>query len=120
MFAILFMIANFFATLFLVIALIGNIQSHKLQINMQMILSILISISFIFLITCIGLLHPLFFAFWGMLTAGSLLFLFRADNQDWAYNILLAITTWAFWPQMVAFISFQMMFVEQTEPSEKD
>ena len=119
MFEILFIIAHFFATLLLSMSLIGSIQNHKLKINSQIILSMLISLGFVFLVVSFGLLHPLFFAFWGLITAGTLIYMFPT-SEGWGYNIVLAIVSWMFWPQTVAFMVFNLMFVDPILPGDDD
>lgn len=111
MITILFIVAQFFATLVLLMTVFGNIRLHNIRLTGQILLSMIVSIAFVVLITLISLAHPWIYAFYGVACAGSMLFAMQHDTSTIAYSVLFSLVCVLFWSQMVALMIFNLMFV---------
>jgi len=111
MISILFMVVQFFATLFLFFAMLGSIRINKVEVNGGLIPSMLIHFAFIFIAVAISLSHPGFFLLYGVITVASMLWYFRPAAGGVGYGLLFGLTTFAFWPQVVAMCIFSLMHV---------
>jgi hypothetical protein len=119
MISLLYVIANFFASLFLLIAILGSIQANKTKIDIQLVLSVLIGFCSIFLAVGFGMIYPLWSLIWGFLVAGGLIMMFKPEKQPFSYNLMLGMVSWLFWSQMLVFLIFTM-FVEREDVRTED
>jgi hypothetical protein len=110
---ILFMTLNGFAALVLLLSMVGYISRYQLKLDMPMILSMLTSFTFISLAVMISLFHPLFFAFYAVVMAGSMLFLFRPLQYGIGFTTCFALVCAMFWSETIAWIIFVNMFVTE-------
>jgi hypothetical protein len=120
MIPILFMIANAFAALVLLLTMIGCISQHQLKLDVSMGLSMAVSFGFIFLVVMISLLHPLFFLFYAAILVAAVLFLFRPAEHGFWFAVCFTLVCGLFWSEMVAWFIFVHMFGPQGEDEPRD
>lgn len=112
---VLFIIAQFFALLALLLTIFGSAKMHNIVFDINILLSIAVSIMFIVLITIISIHHPWVYIFYGISCAGSMLFMMQHDKSNIGYSIFFAVICLLFWAQMLALMIFNLMFVAPRE-----
>jgi len=112
---VLFIVAQFFATLLLLMTIFGTAKNNNIKIDSSVMLSMMVSLTFIVLITLLSLAHPWIYLFYGLACAGSALFLMRQGLTSIGYAIVFAAMCFLFWGQMIALLIFDLMFVVPQE-----
>jgi hypothetical protein len=120
MLIISFVVANIFASLILMLTMIGSIAAQKIKMDIATILSIMIS--YVFIAICVGLsiMHPWVFLLYAVSITGTMLFWIRPAKEEFLFASILTIACFFFWSEMIALMIFNMLFVKPMDENEGD
>jgi hypothetical protein len=115
MLAVIFIVANVFASLFLLLTMFGSIQTRQIKVDAAAIASIAISYVFIGICVMMSIAHPLLFLCYGVCVAGMLLMFLRPDKEEIGLAALTVLFGFLFWPETIALIIFNRLFTPKED-----
>lgn len=120
MLSVIFIVANIFASLILLLTMLGSIHSRKIKLDAATLASLAISYVFIGLCVALSVMHPLLFLIYGGGMAAMFLVFLRPDREDMGLAILTTLAGFLFWPQMTALLIFNRLFTPKEENESRD
>lgn len=110
MLVITYIVANIFASLFLLLTMIGSIAAKQIHLDIATVLSIIISYVFIGICISLSIAHPWLFLLYGFGTAGIMLLFLRPEREEIGIATITIIASFLFWPEMIALMIFNSLF----------
>jgi hypothetical protein len=117
MLAVIYIVANIFASLVLLLTMLGSIHTRKITIDAAAIASMAVSYVFIGICVALSIMHPLLFLIYGGGVAGTMLLFLRPDKEEFLLGALTTLAGFVFWPEMVALVIFNRLFTPKADES---